>query len=111
MSGRTIAQVAEDAGMDLQEFLEEYDLPADMPGDTTESAAYNCISVSKMAEIYDMDFDTIKKVLNFPNSVNKDTAWGVAIGQVKHSLGRCKAKSRRSKQATKNRVREEIKIQ
>ena len=83
VSGRTIAQVAEDAGMDLQEFLEEYDLPADMPGDTTESAAYNCISVSKMAEIYDMDFDTIKKVLNFPNSVNKDTAWGVAIGQVK----------------------------
>ena len=50
VSGRTVAQVAEEQGMDVDEFLEQFDLPSDMPGNTTESAAYNCIPVSKMAE-------------------------------------------------------------
>ena len=52
--------------MDVDEFLEQFDLPSDMPGNTTESAAYNCIPVSKMAEMYGMDFNTIKEVLKFP---------------------------------------------
>mgnify|MGYP000488374273 CR=1 FL=1 len=47
VSGRTVAQVAEEQGMDVDEFLEQFDLPSDMPGNTTESAAYNCIPVSK----------------------------------------------------------------
>ena len=68
--------------MDVDEFLEQFDLPSDMPGNTTESAAYNCIPVSKMAEMYGMDFDTIKEVLKFPDDVDEDTAWGDAIGQV-----------------------------
>ena len=83
VSGRTVAQVAEEQGMDVDEFLEQVDLPSDMPGNTTESAAYNCIPVSKMAEMYGMDFNTIKEVLKFPDDVDEDTAWGDAIGQVK----------------------------
>ncbi len=83
VSGRTVAQVAEEQGMDVDEFLEQFDLPSDMPGNTTESAAYNCIPVSKMAEMYGMDFNTIKEVLKFPDDVDEDTAWGDAIGQVK----------------------------
>ena len=82
VSGRTVAQVAEEQGMDVDEFLEQFDLPSDMPGNTTESAAYNCIPVSKMAEMYGMDFNTIKEVLKFPDDVDEDTAWGDAIGQV-----------------------------
>ena len=39
VSGRTVAQVAEEQGMDVDEFLEQFDLPSDMPGNTTESAA------------------------------------------------------------------------
>lgn len=82
VSGRTVAQVAEESGMDIDEFLQQYDLPADMPGNTTESAAYNCIPVSKMAEMYGMDFNTIKEVLKFSDDVDEDTTWGDAIGQV-----------------------------
>ena len=31
VSGRTVAQVAEEQGMDVDEFLEQFDLPSDMP--------------------------------------------------------------------------------
>ncbi len=82
VSGRTVAQVAEEQGMDVDEFLEQFDFTVRYAGNTTESAAYNCIPVSKMAEMYGMDCNTNKEVLKFPDDVDEDTAWGDAIGQV-----------------------------
>lgn len=82
VSGRTVAEVAEDMDMELDEFLEMYGLPADMPGNTTESAAYNNIPVSKMAETYGMDVAQLKEVLQMPETVTDETPWGEAIDQV-----------------------------
>lgn len=82
VSGRTVEQVADEQGMDLDEFLEQFNLPEDMPGNTTESAAYNCIPVSTMVTMYGMEFDTMKEFLQFPDTVTEDTPWGEAIGEV-----------------------------
>lgn len=82
VSGRTVEQVADEQGMDLDEFLEQFNLPEDMPGNTTESAAYNCIPVSTMVTMYGMEFDTMKEFLKFPDTVTEDTPWGEAIGEV-----------------------------
>lgn len=86
VSGRTIAEVAESAGMDYADFLEEYGLPADMPGNTSESAAYYTIPCSRMAAMYGMDFETMKSTLEFPDTITEDTTWGEAEGEVRLSV-------------------------
>lgn len=86
VSGRTIADVAESSGMELADFLEEYGLPADMPANTSESAAYYTIPCSKMAEMYGMDFETLKSTLEFPDTITEDTTWGEAEGEVRLSV-------------------------
>lgn len=82
ISGRTVGEVAEEANMDLDEFLEQYGLPADMPSNTTEAAAYNNIPCSNMAATYGMDFATMKELLKFPDEVTEDTPWGEALSMV-----------------------------
>ena len=59
-SGRTIGEVADAAGMDLKDFLAEYQLPEDMPANTTESAAFYTIPVSVMGQMYGWDFVEMK---------------------------------------------------
>ncbi|MGN0150629.1 MAG: hypothetical protein ACI4C7_10345 [Clostridia bacterium] len=86
VSGRTIAEVAESSGMELADFLEEYGLPADMPANTSESAAYYAIPCSKMAEMYGMDFATLKSTLQFPDTITEETTWGEAEGEVRLSV-------------------------
>lgn len=81
VSGRTVEEVAEEEGMSLDEFLAQYNLPADMPGDTTESAAYNNIPFSKMAETYDMGTEELKELFQLPDKVTGDTPWGEALDQ------------------------------
>ncbi|MDD6215042.1 MAG: hypothetical protein PUB42_07670 [Firmicutes bacterium] len=83
ITGKTVADLAESQNMELAQFLEQYNLPADMPGSTFETAAYYTIPVSKMAEMYRMDFATLKEVLKLPDTVTEDTTWGEAEGQVK----------------------------
>ncbi len=81
VSGRTIAEVAAEAGMGIDEFLATYSLPADMPEDTEESAAYYNIPVSKIAEMYGMDTAGIKEMLGLGDDVTDTTTWGEAEGK------------------------------
>ena len=81
VSGRTIAQIADESGYELADFLAQYDLPADMPGSTFESAAYYNIPCSKIAEMYGMDFATLKEMLKLGDDITEDTTWGVAEGE------------------------------
>lgn len=86
VSGRTIAEVAESAGMDLKDFLDSYGLPSDMPANTSESAAYYTIPCSRMATMYGMDFETLKSTLELPDTVTEDTPWGEAEGEARLSV-------------------------
>lgn len=81
-SGRTIGEVADAAGMDLADFLEQYELPKNMPANTSESAAYYMIPTKVIAEMYSMDFETLKSEFGFPEEVSEDTPWGEAEGQI-----------------------------
>ena len=81
VSGRTIAEIADESGYELADFLAVYDLPADMPGSTSESAAYYNIPCSKIAEMYGMDFATLKEMLQWGDDITEETTWGVAEGE------------------------------
>ncbi len=81
VSGRTIAQIADESGYELADFLAQYDLPADMPGSTFESAAYYNIPCKKIAEMYGMDFANLKEMLKLGDDITEDTTWGVAEGE------------------------------
>lgn len=81
VSGKTIAQIADESGYELADFLAEYQLPADMPGTTSESAAYYNIPCKKMAEMYGMDFAALKEMLKWGDDITEDTTWGVAEGE------------------------------
>lgn len=81
ISGATIGEVAEQSGMELEDFLEEFGLPEDMPANTTEAAAYNNIPFSKMAATYGRTTDEFKEMLKLPDEVDDDTPWGEAINK------------------------------
>lgn len=82
ISGKTVQDLADQMGVSLADFLAQYELPADMPADTTESAAYYNIPVKIMAQMFGMDFATMKETLHFPEEVTEDTTWGEAEGLV-----------------------------
>ena len=82
-SGRTIGEVADAAGMDLKDFLAEYQLPEDMPANTTESAAFYTIPVSVMAQMYGWDFDEMKTAYQWGDEVTENMTWGEAEGLTK----------------------------
>ena len=104
VSGETIGNIAEYYGSSLDEFLEMHGLPADMPADTDETAAYNTIPTGVIAGLYGMDVETLKKEYEIPDTVgkipmrmkivdlispkfnvgdtiNEDTPWGIAEGE------------------------------
>ena len=85
-SGRTIGEVADAAGMDLKDFLAEYQLPEDMPANTTESAAFYTIPVSVMAQMQGWDFESMKEVYQWGDEVTEDMTWGEAEGLTKLSV-------------------------
>ncbi len=82
ITGRTIADIAAENGMELSELLEQYGLPADMPGNTQESAAYYSMPVKTVAQMYGMSFEDIKELLGMGEDITEDTPWGVAEGEV-----------------------------
>lgn len=83
VSGRTIQDVADEAGYEsLSELLEEYGLPADMPANTTEAAAYYSIPFGKFAEMNGMDFETLKTSLGLGEDVTEETPWGEAESKI-----------------------------
>lgn len=81
ISGQTVGEVAEQSGMELEDFLDEFGLPKDMPANTTEAAAYNNIPFSKMAQTYGRTTDEFREMLKLPAEVVDDTPWGEAINQ------------------------------
>lgn len=81
-TGRTIEEVAETAGMTLDEFLEEFELPKKMPKNTYESAAFYTMPVSKIAEIYGISFDTLKEQLELPDETTENDEWGKVEGEM-----------------------------
>lgn len=87
VSGRTVKDVAEQAGFEsVEAFLAEYGLPADMPEDTEEAAAYYNIPTKKIAEMYGMETASLKEMLGLGDDVTEDTPWGEAEG--KATLGK-----------------------
>ena len=82
ITGRTVGDVAAEIGMELDEFLELYWLPEDMPADTNENAAYNNIPLAKMAEEHGMSVDEIKELLQMPDDVTDYMPWGEALDKV-----------------------------
>lgn len=83
VSGKTIEDIAKESDMTVEEFLEEYDLPADMPKDTNETAAFYTIPVSRMAEMYEMDFSEMKEALQWGDEITETSTWGEAEGLTK----------------------------
>lgn len=82
VSGRTLEDVYSQAGYeDLEEFLADYGLPADMPANTEEAAAYYNIPAGKIAAMYGMDIDMLKQLLGLGDDVTEDTPWGEAEGK------------------------------
>lgn len=81
VSGRTIAEIADESGYELADFLAEYELPADMPGSTSESAAYYMIPAKNVASMYGMTFEQMKEMLKWGDEITEDTPWGEAEGE------------------------------
>lgn len=82
VTGRTVQDIADNIGMSVEEFLAEYGLPADMPADTNENAAYFTIPASKMAEMNNMDFETMKSLLKLPDDTDPNATWGSIEGEL-----------------------------
>lgn len=82
ISGKTVQDVADAQGVTLAEFLEAYKLPSDMPGDTTEAAAYYTIPTGVVAEMNGLDFATLKAMLKLQDDVTEETPWGEAEGGI-----------------------------
>lgn len=83
ISGKTVQDLADQMGVDVPTFLAQYELPEDMPANTTESAAYYNIPVKIMAQMFGMDYATMKETLQFPETITEETPWGEAEGEVK----------------------------
>ncbi len=82
VTGRTVADIAAEEGLELADFLKEYGLPSDLPADTSESETYNTIPCGVMARRHETTFEDIKKEFDFPDEVTEDTPWGEAIDGV-----------------------------
>lgn len=70
VSGKSIGEIAELQGFDYDEFIAAYNLPSDMPKSTDEAAAYYTIPTGIMAQMYGMDFDTFKMLLEIPDTIS-----------------------------------------
>ena len=84
--GRTIADVAEQMGISVEEFLKTYSLPEDMPADTEEMAAYYSMPVKVFAQMYGVDFATFKEAYGIPEETTPAVADGV-MGKIKALFG------------------------
>lgn len=81
ISGRSLSDIADAAGVTLEELKQRYELPEDMPGDTDEAAAFYNMPARKIAEMYGMDFAEIKESLQLPDTITETTPWGEAEGE------------------------------
>ena len=77
-SGRTIADVSEELGLTLDEFLTNYSLPADMPADTEEMNAYYSMPAKVFAQMYGIDFATMKEAFGIPDETTPTVSTTIA---------------------------------
>ncbi len=106
ISGMTIEDISEQMGIGVSEFLTMYNLPADMPADTSQEAAFYSIPLSTFAEMQGIDIETLKTELNIPQEttviepktfmekikrifnpvkpepITDDTPWGVVLDEI-----------------------------
>lgn len=84
----TIGELADSMGIEVSDFLEEFELPADMPGSTYEMAAIYNLPTKVYCQMYYSDFETIKDLIGIPDktedgeAITEDTPWGVALDEV-----------------------------
>lgn len=78
-NGYTIGDAVAGMGMDFEEFKEMYGLPKDMKKDTYMNAAQSMIPIYKMAELNNVDFETLKSEYDFGDEITEDSTWGEAI--------------------------------
>ncbi len=81
VTGRTVEDVARERGLTLKEYLDEYELPPDMPALVSETEANYTIPVRRMLDMYGMSFESFRQVFNMPDSVDENMTWGEAIGE------------------------------
>ncbi len=81
VTGRTVAEVAKERGLTLEEYLSEYDLPPDMPGLVSETEANYTIPVHRMLDMYGMSFESFKQMFDIPDGIDENSPWGIAIGE------------------------------
>lgn len=81
ITGRTVMDIANERGITLEEYLAEYELPANMPGLVSETEASYTVPAGHMADMFDMSFETLKETFNLPDWVTAETTWGEAIGE------------------------------
>ena len=82
VDGNAISDMATYYGVELSDFLEQFGLPADMPGNTSLNAAENMIPI-RLHVGGEEGFASIKEEFELDDSVTADTPWGEAIKNVK----------------------------
>ena len=81
--GEYAEDFAEQQGMEYDEFLEYYSLPADMPKDTNINAVQNLIPVGRYLELFGGGYtlDVMKEQMGWDDSITEDTLLGDALGK------------------------------
>lgn len=92
-SNRTLAEIAEEKEISVDDFKILYSLPEDMPANTNEAAAFYNMTVESVAKMYGVNTDDFIKQLKegcvSDVEITKDTLYDVAYGSIsiKHHIG------------------------
>lgn len=84
VDGITIGELADEYGMEYEDFLAEFGLPADMPKSTFQNAAQYAIPLGTYAERYGVSVDEFKELMGLTDddSVTEETTIGDAFDKV-----------------------------
>lgn len=83
VTGKTVAEIADAEGMDLKDFIEEYNLPKNLPGNTYETTAFYIMPFKTVAEkIYGTDVETLKEQMNIEEDIDDKTTYIEVIEKV-----------------------------
>ena len=86
-SGKTVQDIIDQFGISLDEFLEMYGLPEDMPADTEEMAAFYSMPVKVYVQMIGADFATFKEIIEIPDETTPPVS--TTIGdKIKAKLGK-----------------------
>lgn len=79
--GEYAGDFAESQGMEYDEFLEYYRLPADMPKDTNINAVQNLMPLGRYLELFGSGYtlDVMKEQMGWDDSITEETTIGEAL--------------------------------